>query len=94
MNNLDYYVPYLIKDLTICFKITSKYFGSLNILKKNKSLVNTKLGGSVYLIANGPSLNNFNINSIFGKDVIVMNHFELADWKDKVNIVAHCMLRR
>ncbi|HEX6915553.1 MAG TPA: hypothetical protein VF145_09950, partial [Chitinophagaceae bacterium] len=56
----------------------------------NRAVKNTKRGAVVYVLANGPSLNNYPKEKLFGKDVIVMNAFHLCTWKDKVNIVAHC----
>jgi hypothetical protein len=48
-------------------------------------------GQDVLILGNGPSLNKVNFNFIEGKKVIVMNSFEKMPWKDRVEIVAHCL---
>lgn len=60
-------------------------------LIRNAELRNKYIGERVYILANGPSLNNFDLNMIHGHKVITMNHFELHPQKDKFKIVAHCV---
>jgi hypothetical protein len=91
MKRFGYFIPQFVTDFLIYLRIIFKYRRSIKQIYDNRNLYNSKKGKSVYLIANGPSLNNFKIDSLYGNDVIVMNHFELAEWKEKVNIVAHCI---
>ena len=67
------------------------YLSHRKILLKNKEIKDTKLGKTVFVIANGPSLNDFDHTKLKNKDVIVMNNFDLCVWKDEPNIVAHCI---
>jgi len=60
-------------------------------LNRNAELRDKYLGRPVYIIGNGPSLNNFDLMSISGHEVITMNHFELHPLKDNFKIVAHCI---
>ena len=60
-------------------------------LNRNAELRNKYLGQRVYILGNGPSLNNFDLNIIHGQEVITMNHFELHPQKEKFKIVAHCI---
>lgn len=88
---IKYFLPPFIKD---SLSFLNSFFVNLLLLPKiwkNSKLKNSKKGKSVFVIANGPSLNNFDIPSIYGKEVIVMNNFNLSEWKDKVSIVAHCI---
>lgn len=91
MKQLNYFFPLVIIDLLRFLRILFKYPAGYYIVRKNKILKNIKQGKTVYVLANGPSLNNFNVETLYGKDVIVMNHFELSPWKDKVTIIAHCI---
>jgi len=61
------------------------------MLKRNASFKNRFQGDEIFIVANGPSLNNFGPENLQGRKVIVMNHFELAPWKSNVKIVAHCI---
>lgn len=88
---LKYLIPPIVIDCALYLKTVLTFFNCLFEVSKNKRFKNIKEGRSVFILANGPSLNNFDIKSLYDQDVIVMNHFELADWKDKVSIVAHCI---
>jgi hypothetical protein len=90
MNRLEYILPPFVADYLRFLKHSVKYFGLQQILRCNKQFENTHVGKDVYVLANGPSLNNYQLDLLFGKEVIVMNAFHLAPWKDKVKIVAHC----
>jgi hypothetical protein len=61
------------------------------MLNRNAELRDKYLGQSVYILGNGPSLNNFDLKTIRGHEVITMNHFELHPQKDEFKIVAHCI---
>ena len=76
------------KNYLICLLVRIK---NKKILLKNKNIQNKYINQSVYILGNGPSLNNFNINEIKGAKVITMNHFELHPRKDDFKIVAHCI---
>lgn len=88
---ISYLLPPVFIDLGRFIKGFLMAFSNLNKIKKNSKFKNSKKGKTVYVIANGPSLNNFDTSSIYGKEVIVMNNFDLAEWKNKVSIVAHCI---
>jgi hypothetical protein len=60
-------------------------------LNRNTELRNKYFGKQVYILGNGPSLNNFDLKTIYQHDVITMNHFELHPEKDNFKIVAHCI---
>ncbi len=60
-------------------------------LNRNDQLRNKYLGQRVYVLGNGPSLNNFDLSAIHGHEVITMNHFELHPQKEKFKIVSHCI---
>jgi hypothetical protein len=60
-------------------------------MRRNAFLKNSKKSEVVYVIGNGPSLNNFKLDGIFGSDVITMNHFRLHPGLGEFNIVAHCV---
>jgi hypothetical protein len=86
-----YLLPPFLIDLVKIIRAFFKYLKNFKLLNSNREMFNLKQGKAVYVLANGPSLNAFDIESLFGKDVIVMNNFDLCKWKDKVNIVAHCI---
>jgi len=67
------------------------YLFNLRLMLRNNAVKNSRKGGAVYILGNGPSLNNFNIENIYGKEVITMNFFYLHPDLDKFNIVAHCI---
>jgi hypothetical protein len=60
-------------------------------LYKNKKYKNLYSNEVVYILGNGPSLNNFDLTKLKGQKVVTMNHFELHPNKDDFNIVAHCV---
>jgi hypothetical protein len=60
-------------------------------LNRNAELRNKYFGKRVYILGNGPSLNNFDLKMIHGHEVITMNHFELHPHKEEFKIVAHCI---
>tara|TARA_X000000950_G_scaffold14462_1_gene15640 strand:- start:15595 stop:16377 length:783 start_codon:yes stop_codon:yes gene_type:complete len=88
---IKYFLPPFFVDCLSFVKNFSKYILLFPEILKNSKLRYSKKGERVFVIANGPSLNNFDITSLYGKEVIVMNNFDLAEWKDKVSIVAHCI---
>lgn len=88
---IRYFVPPVFIDIISLIRSLIINITSISKIFKNSKLRNTKKNKSVFVIANGPSLNNFDITSLFGKEVIVMNNFNLCEWKDKVKIIAHCI---
>jgi hypothetical protein len=68
-----------------------KFIGIRRHLNRNKKLRNSHAGKSIYILGNGPSLNNFDLTTIFNQEVITMNHFELHPQKNNFRIVAHCI---
>jgi len=80
----------------ICLaKITKqliKYLFNFKIIYNNKKTRNLKLNNeTVYVIGNGPSLNNFDLSAIYDSDVITMNYFYAHPDLNKLKIVAHCI---
>lgn len=90
MKLLDYWVPGILLDVLRYTKNWLRLLHYRRYIHKNRELKDIYNGKTVYILANGPSLNNFPIDQLEGKDVIVMNAFHLASWKNKVNIIAHC----
>lgn len=96
MNNeikqkLEYYISPIVLDIIrLVINIASSPFIK-NVIKTNKKWENKYNGESVYVIANGPSLSMIDKKIYEGKKVIVMNSFQKADWKNSVEIVAHCI---
>lgn len=91
MKKINYLFPTILIDSLRLIKNFIPFISYTHVLKRNKQYKNIKKGKTVFIIANGPSLNNFDIPSLYGKEVIVMNNFNFAEWKEKVNIVAHCI---
>lgn len=85
------YIPQITIDIFAYIKILPIYLKVKEVLKSNKSYENKFENEEVYIIGNGPSLKNFDLQSIYGHHVITMNHFELHPQKDKFKIVAHCI---
>jgi hypothetical protein len=90
-NKLKRYIPQVIIDLVTYVKSFLEYLKIKEVLACNRILKNIFKNEAVYIIGNGPSLNNFELQSIHGQCVITMNHFELHPHKDKFKIVAHCI---
>lgn len=61
------------------------------VLLRNASNKDSRCGKTVYILGNGPSLNNFELGGIIGEDVITMNYFYLHPRVKDFNIVAHCI---
>jgi hypothetical protein len=59
---------------------------SANLVQRDKHR-----GESVYILGNGPSLNSVDRRVFRGRKVIVMNSFHRSEWKNEVEIVAHCL---
>ncbi len=90
-NFISYILPAFLIDFVLLLKqlyLARRLLFRLNSNQKYKNFGKSK---EVYVLANGPSLNNFPIEKLFGKEVIVMNNFHLSPWKDNVKIVAHCI---
>ena len=87
----SYFIPSFVLDFLRVIRSFAIYIVNRSVLMRNNEVKNTKLGETVFILANGPSLNLFNYKEIKNTDVIVMNNFDLCTWKDKINIVAHCI---
>lgn len=67
----------------IISKIKKRYQERQNFLRlkdalqKNKTLFNSKKGGTCFILGNGPSLNSQDLTRLAGKETFVMNNF----WK-------------
>jgi hypothetical protein len=85
------FCPPILMDSLYYIKAIQRYFIYKGQLKRNMDLCNKYMGEKVYILANGPSLNNFDLSVINENAVITMNHFELHPMKDSLNIVAHCI---
>lgn len=90
-SKVKYSLPPIILDLIRLIKILIRNPDFKNMIIRNKKWENRFKGEKVLIIANGPSLNSIDKRFIFGKKVIVMNNFEKAEWKDQVDIIAHCI---
>jgi hypothetical protein len=88
---LAYWIPPVALDIASAIRGRIRYRDLRHTLPRNSALRDAHSGETVYVVANGPSLLNFGPKNLFGQKVIVMNHFELADWKSEVEIVAHCL---
>ena len=89
--NLKYFFSRFFLDFLRLVRGYYIYIKNFRLLSKNNILKGIKKGKTVFILANGPSLNNFDRSILDGKDVIVMNNFDLCKWKNDVNIVAHCI---
>jgi len=90
-NTFKRYLPPIAVDLKNYFISLKNEFFYRDKLKENKVFFKKYIGEDVYVIGNGPSLNNFDLKKIAGKKIISMNHFELHPMKDSFEIVAHCI---
>ncbi len=61
------------------------------VLQTNDRWRNRFHGEQIYIIGNGPSLNQFGPERLSKQRVIVMNSFDRAAWKGDVEIIAHCL---
>jgi hypothetical protein len=80
--------------LRYCFSYARayfRYFSNARALRRNNLVKNACKGDVVYILGNGPSLNNFPLETVFGTDVITMNYFHLHPRLKDFNIVAHCI---
>lgn len=84
-------IPRWIRSLLNNFIYFLQFFWFKKHLEKNKLLKDKYFGESVFVLGNGPSLNNINLNLMIGKKIITMNHFELHPLKNCFHIVAHCI---
>lgn len=90
-NRLRRWLPPAGLDLYAYAKSLALWARSRELLARNAELRDRYRGETVYILGNGPSLNNFDLDSIRGQRVITMNHFELHPMKDAFEIVAHCV---
>jgi len=83
--------PPIILDFLKSNRNSINYFRFKRILNRNRVWDNKFAGEQIIILGNGPSLKTVDLKLLEGKKVIVMNSFEKADWKDKVEIIAHCI---
>lgn len=88
---IERYFPKAFLDSLEYLRALSKYVRINKVLKRNLSFKGRYNGESVYVIGNGPSLNNYDLNKIKNKYAITMNHFELHPLRNNFHIVAHCI---
>lgn len=88
---LKRFLPPILLDQAVFCRAVLMSIKLKKLLNRNAELRNKYLGQRVYILGNGPSLNNFDLNTIHGHEVITMNHFELHPQKDNFKIVAHCI---
>jgi hypothetical protein len=84
-------VPPLLIDWYRVARSYGQYPALRTTLATNVAWRNAFRGERVFVLANGPSLADFDRRELRGRRVIVMNSFERADWKGEVDIVAHCI---
>lgn len=86
-----YYIPPILINVLQFFILILRNPHYRKIIKNNRKWKDKFNGEKVIVIANGVSLNSVDKNIIKGNKVIVMNNFERCEWKDQVEIVAHCL---
>ena len=84
-------LPPIFLDVLKCVRYILILIKHWNLVHRNKLLKNEHVGETVYILGNGPSLNNYDLKLISACNVITMNHFELHPMKNEFNIVAHCI---
>lgn len=84
-------LPPLAKDGFRYARSLLSYLCHWRVLQRNNAVKNSRSGGAVYVLGNGPSLNNFDLTSIYSQDVITMNFFHLHPNLNEFNVVAHCI---
>lgn len=84
-------VPSIIWHCYSYIRSYGRYLGNAKLMNRNDLVKDSKKGKTVYILGNGPSLNNFDLGEICGKDVITMNYFYLHPRVNDFNIVAHCI---
>lgn len=89
--SIKYYISPFTLDFIRSLKLVLTNPMYKILIKHNKKWEGKYNGEKVFIIANGPSLNSIDKKHFFGKKVIVMNNFEKAEWKDQVEIIAHCI---
>lgn len=87
---LEYLLPPALADRLAFLRQRVRFASHMSALSANTQWRNRYAGEDVYVVANGPSLKNFDVAQLKGRKVIVMNNFHLASWKDEPDIVAHC----
>lgn len=85
------FIPEVVIDYAVYLSMLFVRFKIFKILKVNRLLKDKYFGDKVYIVGNGPSLNNFDLTKIYDSYSITMNHFEYHPEKDKLKIVAHCV---
>jgi hypothetical protein len=88
---IQYILPNILLDCIRYVRAIVKKPNFKNIIKLNKEWKNRYKNQKVFVVANGPSLKSIDSNIFAGEKAITMNSFEKCVWKDKVEIVAHCL---
>jgi hypothetical protein len=84
-------IPPLVRNGYSYMRAYLRYLLTAPLMRRNDRLKDARAGGVVYILGNGPSLNNFALEKIYGVDVITMNYFHLHPQLDNFRIVAHCI---
>lgn len=91
-NSLFYQlIPPAFIDLLRVARQVLRYPFPGKLIASNRQFQNIHHGKLVYVIANGPSLNNIDWRILKNSHIIVMNNFHRAPWSDEVRPVAHCI---
>ena len=64
----------------ISYLLFKTFTGKYNFLKKNKFLINIFKGEKVFILGNGPSLNNFQLKNLQNKNIITVNRFFINEY--------------
>lgn len=88
---ITYGLPPVVLDLARLVRAHIRHLGAHRQLAANSAWHARFKGERVYVIGNGPSVGDFNVEELSGQKVIVMNNFHRATWKHDVEIVAHCI---
>lgn len=84
-------LPPLALDTLRALRQGLRYPGRRQVLATNRAWENRFQGQPVYVLANGPSVNAIDRQALQSHQVIVMNNFHRAAWKDEFRPVAHCI---
>ncbi len=88
---IKYFVPAAALDTARWCRAMLRYPALRPVLRPNRAWEGRHAGERVYVIGNGPAAASFDRANFVGHKTIVMNSFHRADWKDEVDIVAHCL---
>jgi hypothetical protein len=84
-------LPPLVVDGVRAARQLARYPKYRALLSRNHAWHGRYDSRSVYVLGNGPSVRSIDRRSLESRELIVMNNFHRAAWKDEVRPVAHCI---